>query len=58
MLMDVIPLDATLVKGSHGRRPADKKDWPVFITSQPDFLSTEEVESTEVFQILLEQILR
>ncbi len=32
MLMDVIPLDATLVKGSHGRRPADKKDWPVFIT--------------------------
>ena len=36
MLMDVIPLDATLVKGSHGRRPADKKDWPVFITSQPE----------------------
>src|ERR1039458_2818886 len=29
MLMDLIPLDATLVKGSHGRRPADKKDWPV-----------------------------
>jgi len=53
MLMDVIPLDVTLVKGSHGRRPADKKDWPVFITSQPDFLSTKEVESTDVFQILL-----
>ena len=53
MLMDVIPLDATLVKGSHGRRPADKKDWPVFITSQPEFLSAEEMESTDVFQILL-----
>jgi len=53
MLMDVIPLDATLVKGSHGRRPADKIDWPVFITSQPEFLSAEEVESTDVFQILL-----
>ncbi|HTV76130.1 MAG TPA: alkaline phosphatase family protein, partial [Candidatus Baltobacteraceae bacterium] len=38
MLMDLIPLDATLVKGSHGRRPADKKDWPVFITSQPETL--------------------
>jgi len=53
MLMDVIPLDATLVKGSHGRRPADKKDWPVFITSQPEFLSAKEVESTDVLQILL-----
>ena len=53
MLMDVIPLDATLVKGSHGRRPADKKDWPVFITSRPEFLSAKEIESTEVFQILL-----
>ena len=53
MLMDVIPLDATLVKGSHGRRPADKKDWPVFITSQPEILGAKEFESTDVFQILL-----
>jgi predicted AlkP superfamily pyrophosphatase or phosphodiesterase len=57
MLMDVIPLDATLVKGSHGRRPADKKDWPVFITSQPEILGAKEIESTDVFQILLRQIL-
>jgi predicted AlkP superfamily pyrophosphatase or phosphodiesterase len=53
MLMDVIPLDATLVKGSHGRRTADKKDWPVFITSQPEILGAKEIESTDVFQILL-----
>jgi predicted AlkP superfamily pyrophosphatase or phosphodiesterase len=53
MLMDVIPLDATLVKGSHGRRPADKKDWPVFITSQPEILGATQIESTDVFQILL-----
>jgi predicted AlkP superfamily pyrophosphatase or phosphodiesterase len=53
MLMDVIPIDATLVKGSHGRRPADKKDWPVFITSQPEILGAKEIESTDVFQILL-----
>jgi hypothetical protein len=57
MLMDVIPLDATLVKGSHGRRPADKQDWPVFITSQPDFLGAKEIESTDVFQLLLKHIL-
>jgi len=53
MLMDVIPLDATLVKGSHGRRPADKKDWPVFITAQPEFLAAPQIESTDVCQILL-----
>jgi hypothetical protein len=51
--MDVIPLDATLVKGSHGRRPADKKDWPVFVTSQPDILGAKEIESMDFFQILL-----
>jgi predicted AlkP superfamily pyrophosphatase or phosphodiesterase len=30
-LMDVIPLDATLVKGSHGRVPEDVQDWPILI---------------------------
>lgn len=52
MLMDLVPLDATLVKGSHGRRPAQKNDWPVFITSQPELLRVEQVESTGVYQIL------
>jgi predicted AlkP superfamily pyrophosphatase or phosphodiesterase len=51
-LMDVIPLDATLVKGSHGRRPVDKTDWPVFITSQPEVLGAPQVDSTDVFKIL------
>ena len=31
MLMDVIPLNAELVKGSHGRVPEDAADWPVLI---------------------------
>jgi hypothetical protein len=44
------------VKGSHGRRTADKKDWPVFITSQPEFLSAKLVESTEVYQILRQHL--
>ena len=33
-LMDVIPLDATLVKGSHGRVPEDPLDGPVFVCSR------------------------
>lgn len=52
MLMDVIPLDATLVKGSHGRRPENKKDWPVIITDQTALLARQQIESTEVFEIL------
>jgi predicted AlkP superfamily pyrophosphatase or phosphodiesterase len=31
MLMDVIPLDAGLVKGSHGCRPRDRADWPMLM---------------------------
>ena len=57
MLMDVIPLDATLVKGSHGRQPADKNDWPVLITGRPELLNAQTVESTDVFQILLRHLL-
>lgn len=34
-LMDVIPLDARLVRGSHGRVPDDPRDGAVFLASQP-----------------------
>ena len=51
MLMDVIPLDTSLVKGSHGRRPTDPQDWPVLIT--PARGPSPTIESTEVFNLLL-----
>jgi predicted AlkP superfamily pyrophosphatase or phosphodiesterase len=31
VLMDVIPLDPALVKGSHGACPSDQDEWPVLI---------------------------
>ena len=34
-VMDVIPLDATLIKGSHGRIGSDPAQYPVLITPQP-----------------------
>jgi predicted AlkP superfamily pyrophosphatase or phosphodiesterase len=34
-LMDVIPLDPSLVKGSHGRRPDAPEDGPVLVASVP-----------------------
>jgi predicted AlkP superfamily pyrophosphatase or phosphodiesterase len=57
MLMDVIPLDASLVKGSHGRRPANRADWPVFITERAELLQTPEIESTDVFHALIRHAL-
>ncbi len=32
-VMDVIPLRAELVGGSHGRTPEDRLDWPVYMTT-------------------------
>jgi len=34
-LMDVIPVDATLVHGSHGRLPDKTDDGPIFVSSSP-----------------------
>jgi predicted AlkP superfamily pyrophosphatase or phosphodiesterase len=48
MLMDVIPLDAALVKGSHGCRPISRADWPVAIVPETDWLEGEALQSTEV----------
>jgi len=46
MLMDVIPLDASLVKGSHGCRPQNENDWPVLIGAN---LGTDKFEATDVY---------
>ena len=51
MLMDVIPLDATLVKGSHGRKPANPADYPLFISPKPG-CATGTVESPGVYDLL------
>ena len=56
MVMDVIPLDATLVKGSHGRITENKEDRPVFISRQKDLLDKETIEPTEVFDLILNHL--
>ena len=52
MLMDVIPLDASLVKGSHGCRPVSRADWPVAIVPDGDWLEGDVLKSTEVFGLI------
>ncbi len=52
-LMDVIPLDASLVKGSHGRPSEGSDDGPVLITQQPDLLSSDRLHSVDVATVIL-----
>lgn len=52
MLMDVIPLDAGLVKGSHGRRPDNKADWPVFVSQTAATLPQSQLDSTDVYALV------
>ena len=56
-LMDVISLDASLVKGSHGRPTDRSDDGPLFITSAPELLKAEApVRATEVKHLLLDHV--
>jgi predicted AlkP superfamily pyrophosphatase or phosphodiesterase len=52
-LMNVIPLDATLIKGSHGRIAEDAGDHPVLITTQP---VKSNVVATDVHDIILQHL--
>ena len=55
-LMDVISLDATLVKGSHGRPTDSPDEGPLFITSAPELLDEGPVAATDVKRLLLEHV--
>ena len=35
-LMDVVPLDTSLVKGSHGVLPIDRSEGPVFVSGDEE----------------------
>jgi predicted AlkP superfamily pyrophosphatase or phosphodiesterase len=48
-VMDVIPLDATLIKGSHGRLEQNTSFHPVLIT---DELYKDSVQATEVYDVI------
>ncbi len=59
VLMDLIPLDPTLVKGSHGCVPADQRDWPIMIGDASLLRPAPgALEATEVKPRLLDVCLR
>ncbi len=55
-LMDVIPLDASLVKGSHGRPTDDLAAGPVTISSERELLPDGPVDATAVKALLLDHV--
>jgi predicted AlkP superfamily pyrophosphatase or phosphodiesterase len=55
-LMDVIGLDATVVRGSHGRPTDREEDGPLFITTAPELLAEGPVPAASVKQLLLDHV--
>jgi predicted AlkP superfamily pyrophosphatase or phosphodiesterase len=55
-LLDVIPLDPSLVRGSHGRIPADPSKGPLLMTRHPDLLGDGEVAATDVHDVILRHL--
>ena len=54
MLMDVIPLDATLVRGSHGVCPADPMDFPVCIGANA--IIREKLAATDMRDVIMTSV--
>jgi predicted AlkP superfamily pyrophosphatase or phosphodiesterase len=58
MLMDVIPLDATLVKGSHGRPGlVGEDDGPLFMSKRKPLLPDSPIDSAEVCALIISHLM-
>ncbi len=55
-LMDVIPLDATLVRGSHGLLNPAPEDSPIFLTRQTELLPASQIAATDVHDLILQHL--
>jgi hypothetical protein len=56
VLMDVIPLDAALVGGSHGRITDDANDGPLVVSDRVNLLDGNSLAATDVKSLLLDAV--
>jgi len=56
VLMDVIPLDASMVQGSHGRVTDDPDAGPLFMTSERELLPETAIAATDVKRLILDHV--
>ena len=57
-LLEVVPLDASYVKGSHGVLTASPEDGPIILTRSGDLLPSETIAATDVFDVILAHLHR
>jgi predicted AlkP superfamily pyrophosphatase or phosphodiesterase len=57
-LMDVIPLDGSLVKGSHGRVTDSPEAGPLFLTSRVDLLPSETINADDICRLILDHVFK
>lgn len=55
-LMELIPTDASLVRGSHGRPAATAQEGPLVITNQPQLLPTDFIAPIEISDLMLRHL--
>ena len=55
-LLDVIPLDTSLVRGSHGLVTEAPEIGPVFLSSHPELVPQPSVNATDVKDLILQHI--
>jgi hypothetical protein len=55
-LLDLIPLDASLVRGSHGLPPSDPAAGPLLASNQPQLLDSPHIEPTAVRDLILRHV--
>jgi predicted AlkP superfamily pyrophosphatase or phosphodiesterase len=57
-LMDVIPINANLVKGSHGRVTDSAAAGPLFLTNQVDLLASEKINADDICRLILDHLFK
>ena len=56
VLMDIIPLDAKLVKGSHGRLAEGVEDRPLFVSNHADYVPTASIAPIDIGDVILHHV--
>ncbi len=55
-LMDVIPLDPSLVKGSHGAMVVHPDDGPLLISTEPQLMENDALAAVDVYKLILRHL--
>lgn len=55
-LMDIVPLDAALVQGSHGRVNERREQSPVFISNNREIITADKIRATDVCRLILKHL--